>query len=235
MNLPLRIGSVWALPSTFLYLRVTGGAVQAIAATDGVAHLVCDRPRFLFRDLQAGRVTEFDAGMRFGQEPFEYNIESATLSTRRETTTPGQSVLPENVPPPKDSVVLETATRADYHHYDSLQIIGITKHQRLIVGFSATSYQLTFSDSADLGQFYRSAVKADLLNGHAAHFTTLPHEAFLNWCPSKRIFCAEISEIQHRPDSWGALQVLTDLRADPSHAAFRTRITRSAPAKGMDL
>lgn len=229
MTSPLRIGSVWTLPATFLFWRVTGGAAQAVT-TDGVAHLVCDRPRLLLRDLQAGRMTEFDADMRFGEEPFAYKVESATLSTRRETTAPGQRVLPENMPPPQGTVVLETEARADHHRFDSLQIIGVTRHQRLVVGFSATSYQITFADSADLAEFYRSAIKADLLTDQCAHFTTLPHEEFLNWCPAKRIYCGEIAETQHRPDTWGSLQLLSDLRADPSHAAFRTR-TKPVPGR----
>lgn len=173
--------------------------------------------------------------MCFGKAPFDYIIELAKISSHREVPIPGRAVLPENMPLPKGTVLLETTVSASYHSFESLQIVGFSKHQRLIVGFAETSYELTFSGDADLTKLHRETIQAELLAEHRTHFTTNPNEEYLNWCPAKRVPCLEIREIQHRPETWGSLQVMTDLRAEPNHATFKGKIGRSTPDKGIDL
>jgi hypothetical protein len=59
---------------------------------------------------------------------------------------------------------------------------------------------------------------------------------FLNWTPAGRIYCREITEVQHRPESWGrAVELLSDLRGDPAHAACRARMAPNPSRSGLDI
>jgi len=236
LNTPIDAAGVCLFSPTFLYVRVAGTMIQ-IVTTEGTVHVVCDRPRFLLRDLQAGLIADFAAGVQLGQPPADYTIESATVSTRRETPTPGLAVLPDSLPVPGGAVLLETKSTAEYHAYNSLQIVGVTRHGRLIVGFAATSYQLIFPEGTNLAQLYREAVKGDLVNDHIAHFTTLPDESYVNCLPVRRYRCQEISLVQQHTDCWGGLELLADFRKDPAHAALMAKVVEKtkAKARGMDI
>jgi len=235
LTTPIEVGPLCLFASTYLFTRVTGGTVQVVS-TEGTVHIECDRPRFLLRDLQAGTVAEFSAGIRLGEPPCDYTIESAIVSSRRETPTPGLAVLPDSLPVPQGTLLLETKSTAEYHCYDSLQVAGISKNGRLVIGFASTTYEFTFPPDVTPAQIYRQAVKTDLLADHCTHFTTLPGEAFLNFPPVKRHHCQEISLVAQHSGCWGSLELLDDFRAEPSHAALaKVILAEKAKARGMDI
>jgi hypothetical protein len=110
--------------------------------------------------------------MTVGRSPLDYSIRSIELSRRRRLARPDQSLIPDSVPLPRGAVLLETTTFADYHEFDSLQVVGVKRSGGLIVGFSSTSYELGFSPAIDVGKIYRESVERDFLTDEAGHFTT---------------------------------------------------------------
>jgi hypothetical protein len=185
--------------------------------------------------LQAGLASDLVAGMRLGQPPFDYSIESAVVSSRRETLAPGQKVLPESLPIPKGTVLLETESTAEYHNFDSLQVVGVTSRGRLVIGFASTSYQLILPEDVNPAQLYRAAVKTDLLADHCTHFTTLMDEAYVDLLPVRRHRCTEISLVSQHSASWGGLDLLDDWRNEPAHAALLAKVVEKSKARGMDI
>jgi len=234
LTTPLRTDGVCLFPSTCLFVRVSSGAVE-IVTTEGAMRMETDHPRFLLRDLQEGKITEARPGMHIGRAPFDYAIHTAVLGRRR-TTIPAGSILPENVSLPKGTVLFETSAFSDYHDFASVQIIGIKRNGHVVVGLADTSYELTFAPELDVRRIYRDALERDLLTNQGGHFTAVAQSDYLPWFPAKRIHCQEIAEIHNRPESWGStVEILSDLRAEPSHAKSRTRIPPEGPPKGMDI
>jgi hypothetical protein len=234
LTTPLKTDGVCIFPSTSLFVRVSGAAVEVVT-TEGAMRIESDHPRFLFRNLLAGTLTEARAGMHIGHAPLGYTIETAIMGRRR-TTIPVGKVVPDNVPLSKGTVLFETSAFCDYHPFHSIQIVGLKRNGRIIVGLADASYELAFDPELDARRIYHDELEGELLTNEGGHFTILTDGDYLPWPHGKRLHCQEIAEVQSRPESWGtAIEILTDLRDQPGQAAFRARVPPCIPPAGIDL
>ncbi len=232
--MPLKTDGVCIFPATSLFVRVSGSAVEVVT-TEGAMRIESDHPRFVFRSLLAGTLTEARAGMHLGHAPLDFIIHAAALGKRR-TTVPVGYIVPDNVSLSRGAILFETRSFGDYHPFASLQIIGIKRNGRMIVGLADTSYELAFPPELDARQIYRDKLEGEFLTNEGGHFTTLTHGDYLPWPHGKRIYCQEIAEVPGRPESWGTtIEILSDLRTEPDHSGFRAKVPPRIRPTGIDL
>jgi hypothetical protein len=226
----IKADGVVIYPGNFLSLRLCGDRLD-IMTTEGRLTAVTDRPRALLRDVIAGARSEFMAKTAYGTEPFVYQLAQVDFSRRIPQSGVPNIEIPDNVPLPHGLILMETKRWADYHPIESLQIVGVFGGNQLILGFTASTYRLSFPEGIDVRKMFSAVTGKDIASG-ACHLTSFPPEAFLNLLPSHRTHCATVVAIPQRPESLGGLSVLLDLRTDPKHAAFHARAPKletSAP------
>jgi hypothetical protein len=212
---------------TILYFRVFADSVTIVATTSCVA-LECCNPSFALRDLLAERQTEFSTGSTYGRRPLDYTVVATEASEhpRRQTGRPAI----DNAPVKDGWFVLETGNVREYHPWNSLQIVAVTRAQRLIIGFASIVYEATFPTGTDLKSQFRQITGAT----KRGHCTIHPADAYLNWLPSARVYCERIREIPGLPDLT-SLQEVKDFGAAPEHAEFKSKVPPKPPARGVDI
>lgn len=220
-------------PSSVLFLRALGLAVEVIS-TEGALRIETDRPRLALRDLQGGTLKEARAGMRIGAFPFDYRILGAKIVARRKSSAFWPAIVPDNVPLDKGTILVETRVFGDYHTFDSLRIVGIKTNGCLVMGFADAVYEMRVPAHFNPRKMYREAIERHLLNKHEAHFCALAAIDYLY--PATRFYFEEITEVDILPKAWGStIEILTDLRGDPSHSASKIKVVLVPPKAGIDI
>jgi len=228
---PIKAAGVVIYPGNFLSLRLSGDRLE-IVTTEGRLTVVTDRPRALLRDVIAGARSEFMVDATYGIKPFEYRLSRVDFSRQIPQSSTAKLEIPDNVPLSEGLLMMETKRWADYHPIASLQIVGIFGGNQLIFGFAASTYRCSFGEGVDIRKVFLEVTEKDIAGG-ACHLTSFLPEAFLDWLPIRRTYCATVVGIPQRPeDLGGSLSVLLDFRTEPTHAAFRARVPKpeiSAP------
>lgn len=228
----IRVGAVWLLPETVRNIMVLANAVRVVSS-NGVGNIGCDRPRFLFRDIVAGREVEFDEGARLGKEPFAYVLSGTETAAEKRYPVGGALIVPENLALPKGMLLLETPEAGDYHSFRSLQIVGITTRQTLMFGLAEKSYEVMLRGDRDPASL-RAAVNK-CIRDKKGHFTSVPEKEYLNYGSNSRLACMEIREVQHLPTTWGGLDLIADFRSAESRLEFARRKQEEKKHPGIDL
>ena len=225
----IKTNDVCLAANTVIYATLSGETVTFVS-TEGYLAAECTYPTFVLRDYVAGQPLDFrdDANNTVG--PLTPRVRTVVWSKRqsRQYGAP----LPDNAPARDGWFIVDFGFRADYHPWASLQLIGISRSQHLILGFSTLTYQAKSPTGTDLRLLLRRIADG----GKSCHLTARPAGEFLDWLPAKRIHCDRIREIPDRPDAMGALSPLVDFRGHPDHAAFQAkavqRLGRSSPDIG---
>lgn len=231
---PVHTGKIWVLPSTIICIRMTGDAVTVVTATE-IARIETDHPRFLYRDLVSARISEIQPELQVGSGPLGYYIDSVTISMRRPKFVGGSPVVPDYLRVPRDTLLLEAPCVADYHPYESLEVIGIRNKSRLIIALAESTFEIVFPLGDASAQHCRKIVDNHLLKERRIHLTAQPRNHFLDEAFPQRIYCEDLAEVP-RPKSWGGdVEILHDFRGDPRHAEFRKRMTAQRELPGLDI
>jgi hypothetical protein len=227
VNTPIIADQVCFAANTILYFRVFADTVTIVATTSWLA-LECSNPSFAMRDLLAERQTEFSSGSTYGPKPLDYTV-VATEASERPRRQNGPPPI-DNVPAKEGWFVIETGNVREYHPWNSLQIVAVTRAQRLIIGFASIVYEATFPTGTDLKLQFRQITGAT----KRCHCTVHPAHAYLDWLPSARVHCERIREIPGLPDLT-SLQEVKDFGAAPEHAEFKSKVPPKPPARGVDI
>lgn len=227
MSAPIIADQVCFAANTILYLRVFANSVTIVATTSCLA-LECSNPSFALRDLLAERQTEFSSGSTYGRRPLDYTV-VATEASEHPRRQNGRPAI-DNAAVKDGWFLLETGDVREYHPWNSLQIVAMTRAQRLIIGFASIIYEVSFATGTDSKLQFRQITGAT----KRCHCTVHPAHAYLDWLPSARVNCERIREIPGLPDL-SSLQEVKDFGAAPEHAEFKSKVPPKPPASGVDI
>lgn len=227
MNASIKTNEEFSLAAnTLLFLRVSATTLTIVSAIGRLA-VECSNPSFALRDFLADRRSEFDRGKTYGRNPLSYTVLATGFS---EHQRPDGLPVIDNVPVREGWFLLETTRERDYYPWQSLQIVAITRTQRLIIGFASIIFELSFA----LGTNLKSQFRLITDGAKCCHCTVHAVSAYLNWLPSTRVYCERIREIPGLPDL-NTCEAVKDFSVLPEHAEFKSKVPSRPMARGIDI